>query len=367
MAEMPRFLRASTEIALVSPEDVMKRLCAHFAEHGSAQVEGRCARIDTGFGVTDLEACERCLKVFAEGKDDTSLAYVKLAIAEHILRLAAAEHPRIIWRGDGAAGSALPYFREMRVARVADIGPHMRRLTLSGDDLGRFASGGLHVRLLIPRDPDAKPVWPVTGEDGRPSWPSDDARPDVRIYTIRRIDVERGEVDIDFVMHGGSDMPGACFADRARPGDCVGMTGPGGGSIGDADWYLLAGDETALPAIARILEELPAGKQATVRVEVADARDEQPLLSSATLDVKWLHRGAAEPGTSRLLENAVRAIDWPDSQVRIFAWAGCEYRSFRAIRTYLRRERDLSRDEHLVVAYWRRGSSGDDARKENGD
>ncbi len=163
------------------------------------------------------------------------------------------------------------------------------------------------------------------------------------------------------------DMPGASFASCARPGDYVGMTGPGGGSIGDADWYLLAGDETALPAIARILEELPAGKQATVRIEVVDARDEQPLLSSATLDVEWLHRGAAEPGTSRLLENAVRAIDWPDKRVRVFAWAACEYRSFRAIRTYLRRERDLSRDEHLVVAYWRRGSSGDDARKETGD
>jgi NADPH-dependent ferric siderophore reductase len=364
MADMPRFLKASAEIALAAPEDVMKRLCAHFAEYGRAEVQGRCARIDTGFGVAELEACERCLKIFAEGRDDTALAYVKLAVAENLLHLTAADRPRIAWQGDGAAGSPLPYFREMRVARAIDIGPHMRRLTLSGHDLGRFAAGGLHVRLLIPRDRDAMPAWPVTGEDGRPSWPSE-ARPDVRIYTIRHIDVARGEIDIDFVLHDGADMPGARFAATAQAGDRVGMTGPGGGSIGDADWYLLAGDETALPAIARILEEMPAGKHATVRIEVGDASDELPLRSAATLDVQWLHRGGSQPGTTGLLADGVRDVAWPDETVSSFAWAGCEHKSFRAIRSHLRRERNLPRDRHLVVAYWRRGASGDEARKED--
>lgn len=365
MAEMPRFLKASAEITLASPEDVMKRLCAHFAEYGSASVEGRCARIDTGFGTAAMEACERCLKVFAEGKDDTSLAYVKLAVAENLLHFAAAERPRIAWSGDGAAGAPLPYFREMRVVRAVDVTPHMRRLTLAGDDLGRFAQGGLHVRLLFPKERGTTPVWPVTGEDGRPSWPSGDARPDVRIYTIRRIDVELGEVDIDFVMHAGAGMPGANFARLSCPGDRVGMTGPGGGSVGDADWYLLAGDETALPAIARILEELPAGKHATVRIEVGDESDDQPLRSVASLDIEWLHRRDAEPGTSTLLADAVRKVAWPDPSIRVFAWAGCEHKSFRAIRAYFRQERKLSRDQHLVVAYWRRGLSGDEARKED--
>lgn len=365
MAEMPRFLTASAEIAVASPQDVMKRLCAHFAEFGDATVDGRCARIDTGFGTAAIEACERCLKVLAAGKDDTSLAYVKLAIAENLLHFAAAEKPRIAWQGDGAAGSPLPYFREMQVVRAVDVTPHMRRLTLAGDDLGRFASGGLHVRLLIPKFRDVRPAWPVTGEDGRPLWPEGDARPDVRIYTIRHIDIEAGEVDIDFVMHEGSHMPGARFARNAQPGDLVGMTGPGGGSAGDADWYLLAGDETALPAIARILAEMPADRHAIVRIEVGGSLDEQPLPSAAKVDLKWLHRGAAEPGATTLLEDAVRAVEWPLAGTRVFAWAGCEHRSFRAIRTYLRQERRLKRDEHLAVAYWRRGASGDEARKED--
>jgi len=362
MAEMPLFMTASAEIPLVAPDDIMKRLCAHFAEFGDARIDGRCARIDTGFGIASMEACDRCLKILAKGKDDTALAYVKLAVAENLLHLAADEAPRIAWQGDGAAGSPLPYFREMRVVRAVDVTPSMRRLTLAGNDLARFAGGGLHVRLLLPKLSGVAPAWPVTGEDGRPLWPSDEARPDVRIYTIRRIDVAVGEVDIDFVLHEGADMPGARFAMDARPADVVGMTGPGGGTVGDADWYLLAGDETALPAIGRILGEMPAGKRAVVRIEVGGARDEQPLPTAASLDLQWLHRRSAAPGTTELLAQSVRDVEWPDAGTRVFAWAGCEYSSFRAIRAHLRGDRGLSRDEHLVVAYWRRGHSGVDAR-----
>lgn len=233
MVDMPRNLKASAEIALSCPQDVMTRLCAHFADHGDVAVDGACSRIDTAFGSASMQACQRCLKVFAEGRDETALAYVKLSIAEHLLHFAAAEKPAIIWQGDGAAGKPLPYFREMRVVRTANVTPHMRRLTLAGNDLGRFAKGGFHVRLLLPRD-DAVPAWPVTGEDGRPAWPEAERRPDVRAYTIRRIDVEKGEVDIDFVLHDGDGMPGARFAANARIGDIVGMTGPGGGDVPSA-------------------------------------------------------------------------------------------------------------------------------------
>lgn len=364
MAEMPRFLTASAEIQLSSPEEIMRRLCAHFREHGEVTVEGKCSRIDTGFGIAGVEACERCLKVFAEGRDATALAYVKLAVAEHLLHYAAADKPTIVWRGDGAAGQPLPYFREMRVVRTSDVTPRMRRVTLSGTDLQRFASGGLHVRLLLPKEQSTPHKWPVTGEDGRPSWPTDAARPDVRIYTIRSIDVAKGELDIDFVMHDGEGMPGARFASTARPGDVVGMTGPGGGSVGIADWYLLAGDETALPAIGRILETLPENAHAVVRIEIAKESERQELPTSASLDIQWLYRDNVEPGHSDMLAEAVRAVDWPRDGSSVFAWAGCEHRSFRAIRKYLREERKLTREQHLVVAYWRLGFDGDQARKE---
>jgi NADPH-dependent ferric siderophore reductase len=146
---------------------------------------------------------------------------------------------------------------------------------------------------------------------------------------------------------------------KARPGDIVGITGPGGGETPAADWYLLAGDETAVPAISRILADLPASAQAVVRIEVADAAEEQPLASAANVDLAWLHRGEAAPGTSPLLEETVRGIAIPDDGRRVFAWAACEHRTFRAIRKFMRGERGLTRDQHMVAAYWRRGFDGD--------
>ncbi len=365
MAEMPRMFTATAEVRLASPDPIMRRLCAHFREFGEVTVDGSCSRIDTGFGTAGLEACKGCLKISAQGRDEVALAYVKLALAEHLLNFAGGEQPEIVWHGDGAAGSPLPYFREMRVVSTRNVTPRMRRITLTGADLQRFAAGGLHVRLLFPKRRDVPPVWPTTGADGRPCWPDAAERPDVRIYTIRSIDVARGEIDIDFVLHEGKAMPGACFAAEARAGDVVGMTGPGGGGIGRADWYLLAGDETALPAIGRILEELPDTARAVVRIEVANAAECQDLPCAAPVDLQWLYRNGSPAGTTDALAQAVREVALPSDGRSLFVWAGCEHAAFRSIRGYLRESCGLSRNEHLAVAYWRRGFSGDAARKED--
>lgn len=358
MSEMPRVVTATAEIDLPSPRAAMQALCARFREFGEVSGRGRCRRIETGFGTANVEDCGRCLKICASGKDEVALAYVKLAMAEHLLHLAEGT-PSIVWQGDGMAGRPLPYFREMRVKSLRDITPHMRRITLSGHNLDRFATGGMHVRLLLPKDRAIAPTWPVMGEDGRPKWPSGEDRPDVRIYTLRRVDVEAGEVDVDFVMHEGTAMPGARFAAEASPGDLVGMTGPGGGDLPQADWLLLLGDETAIPAIARILENLPSHSHAMVRIEVAGAREEQALSSRASLDLRWLHRGKS----ASCLQDALAEVDWPVDDRSVFAWAGCEFTDFVAIRRHFRKERGLARESHLAVAYWRRGFSGDEARK----
>ncbi|YBV97669.1 siderophore-interacting protein [Phyllobacteriaceae bacterium JZ32] len=358
-------LSATTRITLSQPQIIMGKLLDHFLEHDADIVTAeRRGEIALEYGRAVIEADDEGLTFHAEGDDDTGLAYMKYAVAEHILEFAAAEKPRIVWTGDGVAGGPLPYFREMRVVAARNITPHMRRVTLSGRNLERFSYGGLHVRLLFPPKGVARPQWPVTGEDGRPVWPEGDDKLVTRVYTIRNIDVEKGEVDIDFVIHEGDETPGATFALTAREGDLVGMTGPGGSSLNEADWYLLAGDETALPAIGRILEDLPAHVKAVVRIEVDSAAEEQDLRSAADIDLVWLHRNGREAGTTTLLADAVRAVELPVEGTRRFAWAGCEFAAFRAIRTYLRKERKLDRQDHLVVAYWRRGFDGDNARRE---
>lgn len=363
MADMPRIFKATAEIDLPSPGVTMRRLCERFSEFGAVSGQGRCRRIETGFGIADLEACGRCLKICAAGKDEVALAYVKLSMAEHLLTLTEAP-ASIVWEGDGMAGAPLPYFREMRVKKAVNITPRMRRLTLVGENLQRFAHGGYHVRLLIPKPGDTVPRWPVMGADGRPLWPAGEDRPDIRIYTLRRIDAEAGEVDIDFVLHDGAETPGARFAGTARPGDIVGMTGPGGGTAPEADWILLLGDETALPAIARILAELPPTTTAVVRMEVADEDERQPLPTKARLDLRWLYRSRkhAEETPPAHLSDTLSEIEWPTDARPIFAWAGCEFEAFRKIRRHLRQDLGLKREQHLVTAYWRHGFAGDDAR-----
>ncbi|WP_262032400.1 siderophore-interacting protein [Microvirga sp. Mcv34] len=352
-------LRAEAKVTLAGPALVMDRLCDYFVEHGRMNRSERSARIDFIYGSASVEADDDSLHILAEGTDATGLAYVKWSLAEHILGFAEGETPRISWTGDGATGSPLPYFREMRVVSAANVTPRMRRVRLKGPDLARFATGGMHVRLLFPPRASAVPQWPVTGEDGRPVWPKGEDRPVMRIYTIRKIDVERGEIDIDFVLHDGDETPGSTWARRACPGDIMGAMGPAGGELPDADWYLLAGDETALPAISRILAELPAECRATVLLEVADASEEQLLRSSAALDIRWMHRNGAPAGTTSLLEEAIRGIAIPSSAARRFIWAGCEQKSCRCLKRILRKEWKLSTSEHQVVAYWRAGHTAD--------
>ena len=352
-------LRAEAKVALAGPVRIMNKLCEHFIEHGKVERSGRSARVEFDFGAALVEADDESLLLRAEGPDATGLAYVKWSLAEHILEFAESETPHIAWSGDGMAGAPLPYFREMRVVSATNITPRMRRVRLKGQDLARFTIGGMHVRLLFPPKPGIVPQWPVMGEDGRPVWPKGEERPVMRIYTIREINVERGEIDIDFVLHEGAVTPGSTWSQQASPGDLVGMLGPGGGELPEADWYLFAGDETALPAISRILEELPAECRATVLLEIADASEEQPLRSAATLDVRWLHRNGAPAGTTSLIEDAIREIAMPQNEGRRFIWVGCEQKSCRCLKKLLRKEWKVPTSEHQVVAYWRAGHTAD--------
>lgn len=143
------------------------------------------------------------------------------------------------------------------------------------------------------------------------------------------------------------------------------MTGPGGGSVEDARRYLLVGDETALPAIGRILETLPAEAEATVILEIDSPADRQSLQSAATVDVRWVYRDGAPAGTTGRLAGIVEGLDSSVISPDTFVWAGCEFTDFKQIRAHLRKERKHERSKHLVVAYWRRGFDGDNARRDD--
>ncbi len=245
--------------------------------------------------------------------------------------------------------------RLLQVLRVTAITPHMRRITLGGEALAGFPSGrqGSHVKVFIPRPGQRQPSLPTLGPDG-PIWPPKEVRPFSRTYTIRHYDASAGELDLDFVLHGDHG-PASAWAARAKPGDAVGIAGPGGrGPIPqDADWYLLVGDEAGLPAISAHLETLPALARGVAFVEVADAAEEQNLLVPAGIKLTWLHRNGIAPGHSKLLETAVREVAWPDG--RVFAWVAAEALATVAVRHYLRVERGLDRNQIDSIPYWKAG------------
>lgn len=342
-------LRCTAIIQLTDPARGLDTLCRHYEEHARKVAwSSESGRIELSFGTADIVSREGALHIEARAQDLASLAYVRLSMAHHMELLGEAAPPELAWEGDGCDGGPLPFFRALRVVGARTLSPHMRRLTLEGQDIARFAKGGLHVRLVIPPRGVSAPIWPVMGKNGLPSFPQGPERPELRTYTVRRIDVAAGLIDVDFVVHAG-DSVGSDFALRAEPGDPVGIMGPGGGDLAPADWYLLAGDETALPAIARMLEEMPPDAEGQVIVEIEGAEDELPLERPEGMRIRWLHRGG---GTS--LEEAVRAVGLPRDR-RAFIWSGAEFDTFKALRRYCRDELKMGKDQHLVAAYWRRG------------
>lgn len=243
--------------------------------------------------------------------------------------------------------------RTLTVQQVRELTPRMRRVTLSGPELGEFTRDGHelpafrtlahddHVQVFFPAPGERTAVLPVQG-DGVLEWPDRPPRPIHRDYTPRRLDPDARELDLDFVVHGAG--PASSWAETARPGDELTIAGPHSSALVPAvAWYLLAGDETALPAIARWLDEAPPATRAHVIVEVADPAERQPLPDS----VRWVY--GSEGGS---LATAVREVEWLDDDV--FAWAAGEAGVVRDIRRYLTRERDLPRTRMSVNGYWRR-------------
>lgn len=345
-------LISETRIALADAAGLAARMIDHLAEHDIAFENRNGLMVEKlPFGTSSLAVEAKALEIRVEANDKGNLEMLRSVVAEHVIEFAGDEAPTIVWSGHESNGSMLANFREVRLKKAIDLTPRMRRLTFTGDNIARFVNDDdLHVRLYFPPDGLAKPEWPWAGPDGRILWPEPDHRPITRYYTIRRIDLASSEIDIDFVVHDHAG-PGVAFAVNAQAGAVCGMAGPLGRGIRPAPWLLLAGDQTALPAMARILETLPPTTRGEVFIEVADHLEELPLIAPNGVSVRWLHSGDRPAGTTQLLVDAVKAVPWPDDG-EVFAWVACEAQALKALRNHLRDDRKLSREQHLAVAYW---------------
>ncbi|WCM50448.1 siderophore-interacting protein [Pseudomonas sp. WJP1] len=243
--------------------------------------------------------------------------------------------------------------RRLEVLRVVDLTPRMRRITLGGPELAGFVSLGTddHVKLLFPQNAEQQAALQTlvlgAGKDNGPM-------PAMRDYTPRRYDLETLELDIDFVLHG--DGPASTWAEQAQPGQFLHIGGPRGSMIVPDifDSYLLIGDETALPAIARRLEGLAANRRALVVIEVENGAEQQKLESAAQVDVIWVLR---EGGKDHLL-STVKQLTVPGGS--LYAWVATESKMSRQIRRVLLDQHGLDEQFVKAVGYWRLDDSDDE-------
>jgi NADPH-dependent ferric siderophore reductase len=245
----------------------------------------------------------------------------------------------------------------LQVRRTERLSPHMIRVVAGGDDLAAFPDTthtDRYVKIIFARPGVACPEpFDSAGFDldavraalPREQWPV------VRTYTVRSFDPAAGELTIDFVHHGDVGLAGP-WAAAARPGDPLLLLGPGGAYAPDptADWHLLVGDGSALPAIGAALERVPAGAAVHALVEVEGPADELELTSPGRLDLRWCHRDPDRPGQ---LVDALAALPFPAGRVHAFVHG--EAGVVRSLRKHLLGERGVPRDDLSVSGYWRRG------------
>nr|WP_255668852.1 siderophore-interacting protein [Aeromicrobium duanguangcaii] len=228
----------------------------------------------------------------------------------------------------------------MTVLRTEELAPRMRRVVLGGPAFDEYLDAHL----------------PATDTYVKLVFASNDGQGDVqRTYTVRWVDAEARELAIDFVTHGTEGFAGP-WATSAKPGESLRFRGPGGAYRPDptADHHLFIGDESALPAIGASVAVLEPGAAATAFIEVDGPEHEIDLPTAGDLTIHWLHRDGDAPGSTRLLDEAVRAWEFPQGRVQAFVHG--ESALLKSVRPYLLDGR-VDRKDISVSAYWRCGET----------
>lgn len=210
---------------------------------------------------------------------------------------------------------------------------NMLRVTLGGDGLNTFPTDQASAYVKL--------IFPVPGQE----------RPLLRTYTVR--DHRDEGIDIDFALHGDGGGPACRWARTCQPGDRIDIAGPGPKKLvdNDADWIVMVGDMTALPAISVNLEQLPAHACGHAIIEISDAADQQDLPVPDNIALQWVVNPT--PGQATPLVDAVASLDWPDARHSI--WCACEFNSMLALRKHFRDQRGVAREHMYISSYWIHG------------
>ena len=265
------------------------------------------------------------------------------------------------WSGPNRTGKiqmnriGQPARRVLAVSRTEDLTPRYRRIYLHGDDLldgfpfMKMAVND-HVKVLFPQPDTGELVIPTRTEAGW-SVPDGSPEPIVRDFTVRGWLPDSSELILDFVVHGSGIASN--WAESAEPGDQLGVMGPRGNVILPENYasYLLVGDETAIPAFGRLLEELPGETRVHMFVLAEDESARQNLENRPETVAQWMYRSEESQGS---LERSVRAASLPEGE-DWFVFAAGEVGELKPVRDYFRQDLGLPKERVMVSGYWQLG------------
>lgn len=247
--------------------------------------------------------------------------------------------------------------RALDVARTEKLSRSMVRIVLTGPELEGFTSLGFddHVKMFFPQPGQTEPTLPVIGPNGI-EFPEGAPRPLARDYTPRSFDAEKGELAIDFATH--HDGPASNWAKSAKVGDKAWIAGPRGSFTVPFtyDWHLLIADDTGLPALARRLEEMPAGTPVVALIEVETEADRLELVTRADASIVWITQRPDNGTDQDALTSALRQLELPKGD--FFSWVACESKTAKVVRALLVEEFGANPKWTRASGYWRRGASG---------
>jgi len=260
-----------------------------------------------------------------------------------------------------------------KVVRREELTSHMFRVVLGGSGFNTFTPSKFtdsYVKLVFVGDDvdTASLPQPLTLDSFADLPPA--KQPVVRTLTVRRADPAAREIAIDVVVHGEHGAAGL-WAATAEPGQPVYLMGPSGAYAPDpaADWHLLAGDETALPAISVALEALPANAIGQAFIEIAGPEDEIPLTAPQGVRIDWIYRGGRADligedlaGDFAPLIEAVKSAPWLPGQVHAFVHGEAQA-VMHNLRPYIRKDREVDAKWASISGYWRRGRTEETFRQ----
>ena len=322
----------------------MQQMLLHEAqEHGlpvMAQEDGHLM-VGSPFGSFGITAREPGIRLHVRAQSEDNLSVLRDSLLEHLEHFLPHIMADLRWSDAPVAGSLPVNFQFAEVLAVEDLGVDFYRVQLKLARFATFKDESIHFRLVLPAPKVADPEWPSLKENGSIAWPKGEKELHRPVYTARTMDHETGILTVDIYRHDGGRASG--WAAAAKPGDQVAMIGPGGSGILTTPQVTLCGDETAYPALARIVESLPEGAQGQVILANASGARDYPFPTRDGLEVSW-----CDAATGSLAAAAQQA---QTAKPEAFLWFASEAAEVAEMRKHIKAA-GWSKESFYAAVYW---------------